>query len=274
MNILIILTASAIAILLILLLIRLRYDRLIGKIWRSLKSQPTNGVFTPDMVADLDEPVQRYFLHAIAPGTPLAAYVELKMSGSFRLQPDTDWLPMTASQIISSSPGFVWQAKIGKGRMNFSGADYCSQGKGRMRFFLWGLMPLVNAQNKDIARSAAGRLGAEYIWLPSALLPQHGVGWSAIADNLIQANFRIDNEPITLTLTIDTDGKLLAFSLPRWGDKTDNGEWQYIPFGGEVKAEKTFGGYTVPAKTIAGYWFGTDRYSPFFQSTIEKAEFS
>lgn len=271
--VLLILATGAIAAFLILLLVRVRYDRLVNEIWRSLQSQPTNAVFTPDMVADLDRPVRRYFLHAIAPGTPIAAYVELKMNGSFRLKPDADWLPMSASQIISLAPGFVWKASVGKATMSFSGADLYSRGKGRMKFSLWGLVPLVDAQDKNIVRSAAGRLGAEYIWLPSALLPQHGVTWQAIADNIIQADFKIDNQPITLTLTIDAGGKLLTISLPRWGDKTEDGNWQYIPFGGEVKAEKTFDGYTVPAKMSVGWWFGTDKYCEFFQSSIERAKF-
>ncbi|MDJ0591032.1 MAG: hypothetical protein QNJ72_13735 [Pleurocapsa sp. MO_226.B13] len=41
---------------------------------------------------------------------------------------------MQASQIISTSPGFIWQATIGKGLMKFSGADYYNQDRGRVRF--------------------------------------------------------------------------------------------------------------------------------------------
>lgn len=74
-------------------------------------------------------------------------------------------------------------------------------------------------------------------------------------------------------MAIDPDGKLLNLSLPRWGDKTENGDWQYLPFGGEMQAEKTFGGYTVPVKMNAGWWFGTDKYSASFQPTIEQAKF-
>lgn len=269
-----IIVAIAIAVLVILLLIRVRYNLLIATIWRDLKSQPTNTFFTQEMVADLDKPVQKYLLHAIAPGTPLATYVELKMSGSFRLKPDTDWLMMQASQIISTSPGFVWKATVGNSLKQFSGADYYSKGKGKMRFSIWGLLPVVNAQNNNINRSGIGRLGGEYIWLPSALLPQNQVAWQAINNHTIQADFTVDNEPISLTLTIDSEGKLLKFSLPRWGDRTEQGDWQYIPFGGEVQAEKTFGGYTIPATINAGWWFGTENYVEFFRATIEQAQFS
>ena len=274
MKTLLVVMVLSIAIYEIFLAIAIRYNRLVERIWRSLKSEPTDTVFTPEMIDNLDEPVQKYFLHAIAPGTPLAKYVELEMSGSFKPKPDADWLPMEASQIISTSPGFVWKAKIGKGLAKFRGADYYSENKGRMKFSILGLIPVVDAQNKNITRSGIGRLGAEYIWLPPALLPQNRVAWQAIAHNTIQANFRIDGEPITLTLTIDADGKLLKVFLPRWGDKTENSNWQYIPFGGEVQAEETFAGYTIPAKISVGWWFGTDKYTAFFQPTIKQAKFS
>lgn len=273
MKILMVIVAAAIAILLILLLIRLRYDRLVKEIWRSLKSQHTGLIFTEEMVAGLDEPVQRYFLHAIAPGTLLAAYVELEMRGSFRLQPNAKWLPMRASQIVSIASGFVWQANVGKSLMKFSGADYYAQNRGRVQFSLWGLISLVDARNKDINRSSVGRLCIEYIWLPSALLPQNGVAWQAVSDNVIQANFRVDDEPITLTLNIDDNGKLLNVSLPRWSDATEDKNWQYISFSGKIQAEQTFGGYTVPTQIDVGYWFGTERYWAFFQATINRAEF-
>lgn len=273
-KVLLAIVTGTIAIVLILSLMSIKYDRSLEEIWRSLKSKPTGNIFTVDMVANLDEPVQRYFLHAIKPETILASYIELEMRGSFRLQPDGEWLPMRASQIISLSPGFIWKANIGRGLKRFSGADYYAQNKGRVKFSLWGLIPLVDTQNKDINRSSIGRLCIEYFWLPSALLPQNGVVWQAISDNTIRANFEVDREPITLTLNIDSYGKVLNISLPRWGDSTEDKNWQYIPFGGEVEAEAIFNGYTIPAKMNAGYWFGTDNYWAFFQAIIERAKFN
>ena len=272
MNILLILAACAIAVLLILLLIRIRYDRLVKQIWRSLKTKSTGLVFERNMVANLDEPVQRYFLQAIEPGTPLASYVELEMNGSFRFRPDAEWLPMQAEE-ISALSGFVWKADIGAGLFKFSGADYYSRGKGRTKFSFWGLIPLVDAQNNNINRSSAGRLAAEYIWLPSALLPLNGVVWQAISNNTIQANFNLNGAPTVLTLNIDRNGKLLSISLPRWNNSTKDKRWQYIPFGGKVHAEATFGGYTVPTQIDVGYWLGTDEYWTFFQATVNRVEF-
>ncbi|WP_337885806.1 DUF6920 family protein [Fischerella thermalis] len=258
---------------LILVVIRIKNDNEVSKIWQELADLPTEYVFTEDMVASLPSPVQRYFLHAIAPGTPLASAVTLEMSGSFRLGEDKPWVPMQAKQRISLLKGFVWQATVGRGLSQFVGADYYIKGTGRMRFSLWGLVPLVNTHTHDIARSSLGRLAGEFVWLPSALLPQQGVIWQAIDERTVQASFVIDDEPVTLTLIVDSDGKVLQLSLPRWGDATEDGSWNYIPFGVEFQAEQQFGGFTIPSQMNAGWWFGTERYLEFFRATIAKAEF-
>lgn len=258
---------------LILVVIRIKNDNEVSKIWQQLADLPTEHVFTEDMVASLPSPVQRYFLHAITPGTPLASAVTLEMSGSFRLGQDKPWVPMQAKQRISLLKGFVWQATVGRGLSQFVGADYYIKGTGRMRFSLWGLVPLVNAHTHDIARSSIGRLAGEFVWLPSALLPQQGVIWQAIDERTVQASFVIDDEPVTLRLIVDADGKVLQLSLPRWGDATEDGSWNYIPFGVEFQAEQQFGGFTIPSQMNAGWWFGTERYLEFFRATIAKAEF-
>ncbi len=244
-----------------------------NKIWHSLETTPNNSVFTTEMIAELPQPVQRYFLHAIQPGTPLANSVKLTMNGSFRLSPDKPWLPMQAEQIIRALKGFVWKAKIGSGLMKFIGSDYCFNHFGRTRFSIWGIIPVVNAHNQDITRSAIGRFIGESFWLPSALLPQNSVNWQVINDNTIEASVIVDGENLHLTFVIDSKGKVLKVSLPRWGDKTEDGSHTYIPFGGEVLSEQTFEGFTIPSQISVGWWFGTDKYFDFFRANIEEAEF-
>jgi hypothetical protein len=257
--------------LLILIIFQIRNEQEVSKVWRTLEAVSTGDRFTKDMVAELPAPVQRYFLHSIALLTPLASCVSLEMSGTFRMAQDKPWIPMQATEILSTK-GFVWKARIGSGLFQMIGSDYYTNKSGRMQFSLWGLIPLVNAHNPDITRSSIGRFAGEFFWLPSALLPQRGVSWKAIDERTIQASLKVDDEPVTLTLFIDANGKLLKLSLPRWGDQTEDRSYTYIPFGGEYQEEKTFGGFTIPSQMSAGWWLGTDRYSEFFRATVEKAE--
>jgi hypothetical protein len=251
---------------------QLRSQQEVDRIWQTLASAPTPKTFSKEAIADLPEPVQRYFSRAIVPGTPLATTVELDMQGQFRLAPDKPWLPMQAQELLTSK-GFVWQAKIGSGWSQFRGADYYFNRSGRMRFVILGLVPVANISNPDTARSAIGRMVAELVWLPSALLPRSGVEWSAIDDRTIEAKLKVDGEPVTLRLEIDRDGKVLSSYALRWGDRTPDGSWAYIPMGGKYYAERTFGGFTIPSQVGVGWWFGSDRYFEFFQGTIDRAEF-
>lgn len=259
--------------LLVLVVMAIRNDREVENIWRTLEAKPSETRFRKEMIAELPAPVQRYFLHAIKPGTPLAESVKLSMSGNFRLAPDKNWLAMNAEEIIAASGGFVWKAKIGSGILQMQGADYYANKSGRMRFFLGGMLPLVNAHSSDTNRSAIGRVAGEFIWLPSALLPQRGVSWKAINDNTIQASINIDETPTKLTIYINPDGKVQKISFLRWGEHTPDSSFTEIPFGGEFQSEQTFGGYTIPSEVSLGWWFGTDSYSDFFRAKIERAEF-
>jgi hypothetical protein len=271
-----ILLLSGALILIALLFLAIQQQRSntkVTQIWQTLQIPTTSADrFSQEMVADQLEPVQRYFLHAITPGTPLAYSAHLSMQGTMRLAPDQDWLPVQAEEMISSK-GFVWKAVAGKGLFQMRGADYYTQNDGEMRFSLWGLIPLVRAQNPDVMRSAIGRWAGEFFWLPSALLPQRGVTWRVIDQNTIQANLKADGVPITLTFTIDAQGRLLQASMLRWGDQTEDKHYTEIPFGGNFQAEQTFDGYTIPTEMGAGWWIGSDRYFEFFRMKIEAARF-
>ena len=68
----------------------------LDELWDSV---PRNtAIFHPDDIAALPEPVRRYLEHAIAPETPLASAVRLRMHGEFRLK--TEWCPFSAEQEI------------------------------------------------------------------------------------------------------------------------------------------------------------------------------
>jgi hypothetical protein len=61
--------------------------------------------------------------------------------------------------------------------------------------------------------------------------------------------------------------------LPRWGDKTESGEYAAIPFGVKALEEATFAGYTIPSHIRGGWWYGTPRYFPFADFVVRPAQF-
>ena len=67
--------------------------------------------FSADMLAGLDEPVRRYFSHAISDGAALPSGVRMAMSGRIKVG---IWLPFTAEQTVNGR-SFTWRARVGRG---------------------------------------------------------------------------------------------------------------------------------------------------------------
>ena len=213
---------------------------------------------------------QRYLSHAIAPGTPLASAVRLRMHGQIKLK---QWCPFKAEQVIAQR-GMIWQATTWMNGLPILGADRLVDGAGAMRWKLLGLFPVMVASGADITRSGTGRAAGEAVWLPTMLWGTDTT-WTATDTNHATAHFTRQNEAIDLHLEVDRAGRLQSLQFQRWGNPGGN-EFSYNSFGGWVEAERTFGGYTIPSQLRLGWYFGSERFEPegeFFRVTIDDAQY-
>ncbi len=227
--------------------------------------------FDPAQLAPLPTAARSYLQHAIAPSVSLASAVRLHMHGKIKLK---QWRPFTAEEVIRWDVGFIWQASIRFGFLPISGSDSWLHGAGALHWRVLGLLPFLSASSPGITRSAAGRLNAEVLWLPSALLLQP-VSWTQSDPLHPRACFLAHSESTALDLALDPDGRLLAFHTLRWSNPND-GAFRLLPFGGFAEAESTFAGYTIPTRLSAGWHFGEPRFAAegeFFRATIDHAEF-
>lgn len=238
--------------------------------WAAPRGDRSAGVFSYRLIEDQPEPVQRYFRHALAPGTPLARSVRLRMHGRIRVN---GWLPFRAEQVIVDGRGFLWRARAARGLV--SGYDVCDRGRAEQRFSLFGFIPVMRAVGPDVTRSAMGRAVAELSLLPSALLPSRGVSWAAPDSDHVIATVRAEGHTVPLTLAIDEEGAVRELSLPRWGNP-GGGAYEEVPFGLYFETDRTFDGVTIPCIGRAGWWFGTDRWAAgeFFHMIIDTASYT
>lgn len=82
-------------------------------------------------------------------------------------------------------------------------------------------------------------------------------------------------EAADLDLSIDRVGRVKDVKLARWGNP-GGGDYRHVDFGVLAEEEKTFGGYTIPTRIRAGWYFGTDRFEhegEFFRATIDDASY-
>jgi len=238
------------------------------------RTKPPSEVFDPSLVAGLPEIAQRYFTHAIAPGTPLHTTVRLEMKGTFLLGDKASFqtYAMTARQILAPPSEFVWIPSMQSGVMSISGSDALVQGAGWTRFWINGLVPVVNLQaTTDLNRSALTRAAMEAMWAPASLLPGNGVAWEQTGPSTARLSFTTGIEPVDMTLA--PDGRVVKVVTMRWSDANPEKTFRLQPFGGTMEAEATFAGFTIPSLVKVGNHFGTDDYLPFFQAQIMAAEF-
>jgi len=241
----------------------------LDELWRS---SPSSGqVFRPEDFVGFPDPARLYLQHAIAPGTPLASAVRLRMHGEIKLK---DWVPFKAEQVISLRRGMIWKAKVRLYAAPITGADSIVDGEGRMRWRLFGLIPIVTASGSDTARSTAGRLQAESVWLPSVFC-QGGLEWAACAPDRATARFAVQGLTGEVTLVLNDEGRLKGIKMQRWGNP-EGGAFHYADFGGIAEGEQTFGGYTIPTRLRVGWHFDGDQFGSdgeFFRVVVEDAVF-
>ncbi len=257
-------------------------DAELDRIWMELISVG-EGVaevtFEPAMVEDLPEPARRFFLHAIAPGTPLAGAVELDMTGSIALVPDEEPLSLEARQVLAPPHGFIWLAVAGGGLARIRGYDRYSDGRGEMRWQLFGFVPVVQAEGEGVTRSAAGRLGMEAVLVPATLIPgspfaPEGLRWEEVDEHRARFHFPVGTEVVEATLEVDAEGRPLRIEALRWADDAEEGrEPGYERFVVEMAGELSADGYTLPALMEAGWRLGAPDEFRFFGAELERASF-
>jgi hypothetical protein len=226
---------------------------------------PVRG-FSSEMLAGLDEPVRRYFSHALNEGAPLINGVRVAMSGRIKVGL---WLPFTAEQTVDGR-SFEWRARVGRGPLTpLRVTDRYADAAGRTEGRLLERFTLFHAEDVNTARSAATRAAIEsVVFAPPSVLPSRGVTWRAETDNVIVACFDLPPERPEVRLCIDEHGAIRTVSALRWGNAGEK-TFQYIPFGGDVHAERRFGDLLLPSILSVGWWFDTPRYAAFFRAEID-----
>jgi hypothetical protein len=235
---------------------------------------PTGATFELALLEGMPEIAHRYFMHAIAPGTPLRTVVRLRMEGTFLLGDKARSQPysMSASQILAPPDRFVWIPTMKSGMLEITGSDGLVANHAWTQFWLNGLIPVVSEKGyADLTRSALSRSAMEAVWAPASLLPQYGAVWEQIGPDEARVTFPTGVEPVELLF--DTDGSVRQVSTMRWSNANADRTFKLQPFGGTMEAEGTIDGYTIPVRMKVGNHFGTEDYLPFFQVDALDAEY-
>ncbi|WP_166264636.1 DUF6544 family protein [Marinobacter caseinilyticus] len=249
-----------------------RADRLAMN--RLAAMQPQSPLcFHPSMVSQLPAPARRYFLHCIAPGTPLYTVARITMTGHFGLgtRSKPGYLNMTARETLAMPTGFIWKMRAGRGLICLSGSD----SEHWTRFWLMGFLPVTRlGDDVDHRRSAFGRYVAEAVfWTPAALLPGAGVRWLPVDASTARVLIEHNGLRQAVDVTVAADGALTQICFARWSSANPQKMYRRQPFVGFASGYQEFSGFRLPTRVKAGNGFGTPDYFPFFIARVTAVTF-
>jgi len=228
--------------------------------------------FQPSELTVLPAPAARYLRHAIRPGSRICLTADLRLSGRVRIGPQADWLAFKARDRICAGRGFVSRSRLERpDGQGLDGVELLFNGEARADFFLASL-PVVRRRGGGLIRSALGRLLLQSLWVPASLLPSRGAQWRPGDQGF--ASVRIDDHPdsSTLNMVVAADGVLSRVAMMAYRDGP-LGHSGLTPLGLRVEGELTFDGYTVPARAVATWDYGTDDAFDFLCLELESGRF-
>lgn len=248
-------------------------DRLVAELGRG-ESAPGGRVRFEEL-AGLPAPVERYFRLALADGQPLVAGATVRQRGMFRSReggdPATGWAPFTAVQrFTASQPGFVWDARIRLAPLvAVRVRDGYVRGRASMLGAVAALVPVVTAADgPELRAGALQRWLAEAVWLPTALLPGAGVGWSAMDDRHALATVTDGPTTVSLAFEFAPGGEVAAVRSPGRFRAEKDGRFTTAPWGGRYYGHERHDGMLVPTEAEV-FWVLHGREEPYYRGRNE-----
>lgn len=196
-------------------------------------------------LADLPEPVQRYFKHVLPDGTPYINNARLTHSGQFRTGEGKDWMNISGEQYFTAAtPGFIWKGTT----KLFTARDMFIAGKGRLVVSLSSVFNIVDSKGEKIDQGELLRWLGESVWFPTNLLPGENLTWAAIDSLSAKLSFSYNGINIFYLVTFNEIGEITRLETQRYMGEDNLETWV-----GLLTDYKEINGVKVPTR-IEGTW--------------------
>ncbi len=224
----------------------------------------------------LPAPVQRFFRSVLKDRQPLITSVHLRHRGTFNMSETAEqWKAFTSDQqVVMRRPGFDWDGRI----QMFPGAavhvhDAYVAGEGVLHASLLGAITLANLRGGgEIAEGELMRFLAEAAWYPMALLPSHGVRWSALDDRSASATLVDGAHSVTLRFTFLADGPIDTVDATARARMVD-GTLVHAPWHGRFWNYEERDGFRVPIDGEVS-WLLPDGPKPYWRGHTTEIAFT
>lgn len=246
-------------------------DKLVEKLKQSAStnSERTISFKTFD---SLPAPVGRYFRFALKEGQSLIRTARIRHEGEFNL--NDKWIPFTSTQNFSAHPpGFIWDADMKMNRlMNVRVRDGYVAGRGSMTAKVLSLVSVMDARdNPKLDAGALQRYLAEAGWLPTALLPNENLKWTAIDDRKALATLSDSGTTVFLEFSFNETGEITGFFAPERVYEV-KGEYKSFPWAGRVWNYQEKNGMMIPTEGEVE-WQMPEGNAPYWKGKIVEARY-
>ncbi len=205
------------------------------------------AAFSLGQVAELPEPVARYFRFALTAGQPLIRRARLEQIGTMRSDADKSWAPFSAVEHFSvRPPGFVWDASMPVAPLvSLHVRDSYFRGEGASEAKIAGLISLGALRGTPEAASASLiRYLAEATWLPTTLLPSENLAWAPIDHSTARATLTDGSTAVSIDVHFGVRGEIASISTMR--HRYVNGVLVLTPWGGRYRDYTSIQGMMIP----------------------------
>lgn len=226
-----------------------------------------------DTLADLPEPVQRYFSFIFSGAVPAQSVVRLEAEGDFR-RPLTDtFSPTTAEQVIAiGEPALMFSATTPIIPGVWARAyDFFAEGEMEMKAKILSAVTVVDEEETpELNRISLRRWLLESALYPQALLPGGPVTWEAIDDNSARAVVAADGLQASMIAHFDTEGRMTHMLAEQDGDLAT----PYHGSGEHVTRDdyQAVGNQMIPMRFVISRAAGGEIY-PFWDGRIADIAF-
>lgn len=213
-------------------------------------------------IGDLPAPVQRYFRAVLLEGQAIPRCARLTQRGEFLLE-GKGWRPFAATHHVGGRPpGFVWDARIRMAPgLTVRVRDGFVGGSGSMLGSILGLVPVVAAAGTPgINAGALHRYLAEAAWMPTALLPSHGVVWAPLDSTSARATLTAGTTTVSLDVFFGPDGLIERVFTPERG-RDVSGRTEPTPWEGRFTEYAERAGMRIPLAGEVAWILPTGRQS-------------
>jgi hypothetical protein len=196
----------------------------------------------------LPKPVKRYFEVALGnAGMKQKRLLSMKIEyhGKFRTDLSKPFDSIKGVQhFTANKPGFVWIGKTAK----FTAVDSYIDGKGRLKVYLFSMIPIAHFKGEKIDQAELLRWLGESVWMPTNLLPGEYISWEAVDDNsaFLKMDYRDMSVKYLVTFT-KSQGLIEKIETQRYKDD------ELVKWVGQFGNYTWIDGMIIPTRIMANW---------------------